>query len=141
MLRSAIGALLLLFFHGFLAPEAVWAGCNHHVVSRFDALLNINRLEELVVAGSTPDLAGHPVPFLIGPSAPKRPSPCTSINCSRRIPLPPSTVSPEPRGSDQWGTVIAAVSPDPGYAFYRKIEQSSNDPSGYKPSIFHPPPF
>jgi len=139
--RSGIGALVLLLIQGFFAPRLVWAGCNHLVVSRFDSSLDINRLDELVVARSVSVSANDVARPPLGPGVPERRTPCSGMSCSSRVPLPASTVSPELRNVDQWGALGAPVVREPALALDRSNEQPTSGRSGYKQSIFHPPPL
>jgi len=136
-----IGALVLLLIQGLFAPRLAWAGCNHLVVSRFDSSLDFNRLDELVVARSVSISADDAARSPLGPGVPERRTPCTGMNCSSRVPLPASTVSPEPRNVDQWGALGAPLVLEPALALHRSIEKPTSGRSGYKPSIFHPPPL
>lgn len=138
--RSGVGAFSLLLIQGFLAPNLARAGCNHLVTSRFDSSLDINRLGEWIAAPSAPASADDPVRYPVGPRPPRRQTPCSGMNCSSRVPLPISTVSPEPRNIDQWGNLSAPRALEPGRALNREVEQPHLDQRGYKPSIFHPPP-
>jgi hypothetical protein len=139
--RSGIGALVLLLIQGFLAPRVASAGCNHLVVSRFDSSLDFNRLDELVVARSVSVAAGDAARSPLGQSVPDRRTPCSGMNCSTRVPLPASTVSPEPRNVDQSAALGAPLVLEPALAPDGFNEHPTLGRSGYKASIFHPPPL
>ena len=138
--RSGIGALLLLLFQGFFAPQVVSAGCSHLVTSRLDPSLEITRLSELLVAPTTLVSSDDPTRYPNGQRSPKPRTPCSGMNCSSGVPLPVSTTSTEPRNIDQWGTLSASLLRAPGRAFNRGAEQPDSHESGYRPSVFHPPP-
>src|SRR5262245_56120000 len=103
--RWETGALLLLLVHGFGAPRSAWAGCNHLVLSRSDLLLAFNQLDVLIAGDSSglssDDLATDP----LGQQGPKRPTPCSGLSCSNRVPLPVPMAFPGSHRVDQWGVL------------------------------------
>jgi hypothetical protein len=129
--RLGTGAFLLLWVHGFYAPSAAWAACNHLVTAQSDPFFNLTRLDALIVGDSVKSPLEQPVPA--------RRMPCSGLACSSSTPSPASTISPEPNGSDQWGTlgvlVVFEVTSPP---------VTINDPTAphsaaERTSIFHPP--
>jgi len=138
--RMVIGALMLLFIQGFLAPHVACAGCNHLVISRLNASLDFNGIDELVMAGSMSVSADPMVRYPLAPGLPERPTPCAGMSCSSRVPLPTQTVAREPRNIDQFADLGTQLVLEPTPALTRSIERPASNRSGYKPSIFHPPP-
>ena len=51
--RLAAGALLLLVADGFASPRSAWAGCDHQAGSQSHPLLDLYRLDMILVAGSS----------------------------------------------------------------------------------------
>jgi hypothetical protein len=132
----ATGALVLLVLHGLGAQRSAWAGCNHLVASRSDSLLKFDQLDELIqgksVALSSDDGTQDS-------QRPNRDKPCSGVNCSSRVPLPVSTASQGPEGSDQWGALATlAVVLSPSRAT-RPFDEPGPHASGQAASIFHPP--
>ena len=134
--RWGIGALVLLLAHGLGAPGAAQAGCNNHLVtSQSDRQLEVNRLDDLIVGGSTAMPAegpGRPDP---GPS--RR---CSGPGCSSGVPWPLSTTSPTTGGPDQWVALAAVLHLDITSPPRHLPDEPAARPAGQKPSIFHPPP-
>jgi hypothetical protein len=136
LMRWAAGALVVLLVHSLGASRSVWAGCNHLVGSRSDSFLKFDQFDKLIqgdsIAPSSDDLAG-------GSQGPNRNRPCSGMSCSGRVPLPVSTASQGPEGSDQWGaltTVVVVVSPS---ASGRPSDELGQRASGQAAFIFHPP--
>jgi len=134
------GVLMVLLVHGVVASRSAWAGCNHLISSRFDRLLDLNRLDAIIAGGSFSSLADDPAHDPLDEKGPKRPTPCSGPGCSSRVPLPVPAASQGPDGSDQWVVMnvvvpLAVVSPR-----CRMIDEPGARPAGHKPSIFHPPP-
>ena len=129
--RLGTGAFLLLLAHGLYAPGSAWATCNHHVTVRSDPSFNLARLDALIVGDSLKSPLEQP--------APARRMPCSGLSCSSQVPTPASTISSEPDGSDQWGTlgvlVVLEVTSPPVTTNDQPIPCSA----GEKTSIFHPP--
>jgi hypothetical protein len=134
------GALLLLSFQGVFAPRAACAGCNHLVVSRFDLAVDFNRIDELGVARSVSVSADQMTRYLLAPDRPERPASCSGMSCSDHVPLPISTTLPQPRNIDQWVALGAPLVLEPEVAFNCSNELVPPGCSGYKSTIFHPPP-
>lgn len=85
LVRSGAGALLLLMLQWLCASPSAWASCGHLVTSRSERLLDLNRLDGVVVSGSdrVPD----------EPPLPGSQAPCSGLSCSSRDPLPVSTAT------------------------------------------------
>ena len=127
---------MLLLVHSVGALPSAWAGCNHLVSSRSDAFLKFDQLDELIqgnaIARSSDDLAR-------GSQGPNRERPCTGMSCSGRVPLPVSTASHGPEGSDQWGalaTITVVLSPS---LSAHPSDEPGSRASGQAAFIFHPP--
>jgi hypothetical protein len=137
--RLGTGAFLLLLVYGLCAPSTAWAACNDLVTAKSDPFLNLGRLDTLIVAGSPTVVAGDSVTSPWEQRAPARRMPCSGLSCSRPVSTPGSTISPEPDGSDQWGTlgvlvVLEATSPPLTINGQPALRSASE-----KTSIFHPP--
>jgi hypothetical protein len=141
LVRSGIGALLVLSIHGIFAPHPALAGCSHLVISRFDSAFNLNGLEDLIVDRSASDPAHDLAVDPPAPQSPKHPTPCSGMNCSSRAPLSDSTVSPEPRNIDHWINLSSRRAFPPRCTLNTDVEQSTAARSGFKPPVFHPPPL
>jgi hypothetical protein len=130
-----IGAVVLLLAHGLGAPGVVRAGCNHLVTSQSDRLLDVNRLDELIIGDSTVMPADGP-----GQPDPRPSRRCSGPGCSDSVPWPLSTASPSSGGPDQWVALAAVLDPAVTSPFRHLPDEPAARPGGYKPSIFHPPP-
>jgi hypothetical protein len=138
MARPRGAALVLLMLLCVSAPRTASAGCDHPVQSRLDALDEINRLDDLVIAGTS----ASPDGFSRSPfdrSLPGRSSPCSGLSCSSRFPLPVSTASIATDGSQQWGTLGVPFVVESKSASRDTCYESRPSSSGAKSSIFHPP--
>jgi hypothetical protein len=129
--RLGTGAFLLLLVHGLCAPSTAWAACNHLVTTQSDPFLNLGRLDALI--------AGDSVKSPLEQPAPARRMPCSGLACSSSVPMPASTVSPEPGGSDQWGTLDILVVLEVTSPPVATTDQPAPRSVGEKTSIFHPP--
>jgi hypothetical protein len=129
--RLGTGAILLLLVHGLYAPGSAWATCNHLVTVRPDPSFNLARLDALIVGDSVKSPLEQP--------APARRMPCSGLSCSSQVPAPASTISPEPNGSDQWGTLGVLVVFEVTSPPVTTNDQPAPRSSAEKTSIFHPP--
>jgi hypothetical protein len=138
MAQPGSAALVLLTLLCASVPRTASAGCDHLVQSRFDQFPEINRLDELVIAGTFVNPDGFSrSPF--DHSAPYRSSPCSGLSCSSRFPLPVSTASIVTDGSQQWGTLGVPFAVESKSLSRDPRDESRPYPSGEIPSIFHPP--
>ncbi len=139
LVRLGTGAILLLSVQAVAAPGSVLAGCNHLVTSRSNPYTNLVQLDELIPTGSSGEAIDTSVNFPPQKTPPARRLPCSGLACSSRDSMPVSTVSPEPDESDQWGTLIAQLSPE----FAPPPIPTHGEPAPHseaeKTSIFHPP--
>ncbi len=121
--HAGTGVIMLLVLDTVCAPSFAWAGCNHLVASLSDPLLNLNRLDELIVASNSSSSARTPLDL----PTPGRQSPCSGMSCSSRYPLPASTTSRGSNESDQWGgwTFLPSPMPSP----LRSVQWTSRPPS------------
>jgi hypothetical protein len=98
---------------------------------RSDPSFNVDRLDALIVGDSVKSPLEQP--------APARRMPCSGLSCSSQVPTPASTISPEPEGSDQWGSlgvlVVFEVTSPPVATYDQPAPRSTLE----KTSIFHPP--
>jgi hypothetical protein len=138
MARLGSAALVLLMLLCVSAPRAALAGCDHLFQSRLDPFHEINRLDELVIAGSS----GSPDGFSRSPfdrSLPGRSKPCSGLSCSSRVPLPVSTASIASDGSQQWVALGVPFVVESKSLTRDSRDESRPSSSGDKSSIFHPP--
>ncbi len=131
---------MLLVVHGFCAPRAAWAGCSHLVVSQSDRLLGLNRLDAFIVGEVSSMVSDDRVQSPWQQPSRNRRLPCAGPGCSDRVPTPLSTTSQASEGADQWGALNTLalhpiVSPS-----HKTIDEPVLLTTGFKPSIFHPPP-
>jgi hypothetical protein len=140
LIRWVRGALIALSLYGSFAPRAASAACNHRVVSQSDRLLNLNRLDPLIVGYSSFSTSTS---FGSGPIEsrnPQRPARCSGLACSGKVPLPMQSESSASDGSDHWlfqnaRLHLAGASPPE-----RTIEKPLAHTTAEGPSIFRPPP-
>jgi hypothetical protein len=136
LISLATAALGLLVVSGLAAPGSAWAGCNHLVSSRFDALREFDQLDELIQGGpitrSSDDRAE-------ASRRPNRDKPCSGASCSGRMPLPVSTASQGSEGSEQWGALAPSVVGIDFAAATRHGDEPGTHSRGEAASIFHPP--
>ena len=136
LVRFGAGALTLLLLHALSFSGMARAGCNHLVGAHSDPL---GTLAESIVAGPstvtvTPQFPGErPVS--------RRSKPCSGMSCSSSTPLPASTASSGPVGSDQWGTLSTHAAFVVIAAHTLTIDNSVRGSRGRLNSIFHPPPI
>lgn len=130
---------MLLLIPGLDFSSIACAGCSHLVGAQSDPLVDLQLFDDVVVAGSS-----YSVPFEAhfpgDQPAPGRPSPCSGLRCSSSTPLLPSAASPEPVGSDQWGTLGMVVTLEIKLAHAMTVDDSVGASRGLVRSIFHPPP-
>jgi hypothetical protein len=139
MARPGSAAPVLLMLLWVSAPRTAAAGCDHLVQSRLDPFHEINRLDELVIAG----MSASPDGFSRSPfdrSLPGRSSPCSGLSCSSRFPLPVSTASIATGRSQQWGRLgVPIVVESKSKSRDTTRDESRPSSSGEKSSVFHPP--
>ncbi len=133
--HAGTGVIMLLVLDTVCAPSFAWAGCNHLVASLSDPLLNLNRLDELIVASNSSSSARTPLDL----PTPGRQSPCSGMSCSSRYPLPASTTSRGSNESDQWGALDILTIPDAISPSFRAVDEPASIFAGEKSSVFHPP--
>jgi hypothetical protein len=139
LVRIGAGALTLLLLHGLGLSGTVCAGCDHLVCAQSDSLGNLAGLDDLIVAGSAAvPLVAH---FPGEQPAPGRPGPCSGMRCSNSTPVPVSTASPGPVGSDQLGTLSARAPFEVMAAHTLAIDDSVRNSRRRVSAIFHPPPI
>jgi len=130
---------MVLLVHSVGVSRSDGASCNHLVTSRSDRLLDFNRLDAIIVGGSSSfadDLADDP----IDEKGPKRPTPCSGPGCSSRVPLPVPAASQSLDGSGRWLVLNAVVPRAVVSPRCRTLDEQAARSAGHKPSIFHPPP-
>jgi hypothetical protein len=137
--RMGTGVLMLLLVQGLDLSSIACAGCSHLVGAQSDPLVDLQLFDDVVVAGSS-----YTVPFeahVPGEQpAPGRPSPCSGLSCSSSTPLLPSAASPEPVGSDHWGTLGILVTLEIMSAHAMMVDEPVGASRALVRSIFHPPP-
>jgi hypothetical protein len=138
--RWVTGALMVLLVHGLGAPRPAWAGCNHRIVSKSDRALDFNRLDALIVGGSSTASSDALARDPLKEQGPNRPTPCSGPGCSSQVPAPIPTAIPNTDRSDQWGNLSSPAIHPIGSPPSRTIHEPVGRPTGQKPSIFHPPP-
>jgi hypothetical protein len=135
--RLATGALVVLIVQCFCATRSAWAGCSHLVGSRSDRL-DLERLDLLIVSGSSSLTTNDGAQSPQEPSVPTRP--CSGLSCSSRDPLPISTAVPATGSlSDQCCALGTLVLPGSTSRSARTLEEPVPTSLGEPSSIFHPP--
>jgi len=138
LVRLGTGALMLVLVQGLDLIGIARAGCSHMVGSQSDPLFDHQWLDEVIVAGSFSSVLVDAY-FPGNRPAQGRPSPCSGLNCSNSIPVPPSAASPEPVRSEQWGTLGMLVTLQILALRGITVDDSVVAPRGLVHSIFHPP--
>ncbi len=137
--RLVIGAALLLWIQGLLAPRPAWAGCNNLVHSNVPKLGASVNLDALIIGRVSMEIesnAGGDLPTLPKPS---RPLPCSGPSCSGRVPLPVSASVVGAVDLVQWAVLSNSLDlvPSPGRTEW--ADESLADLTGAPSRVFHPP--
>ena len=128
-LRLGIGAFVLLVLHGFRAPEAAQAGCNHPVVSRADSVQSFAEVDRLL-----DDLNSRSQP----PPASQRP--CSGAWCSGQPVVPPVPAGARDWRAESWAwTAWGSIAFPPSLFSLLPADRPGTHRIVSGSGIFHPP--
>jgi len=137
--RMLIGAVMLLWIQGVLAPRPAWAGCNNLVHSNVHKLGVSVNLDSLIIGRASMEIESDPAGDLATRPQPSRPLPCSGPSCSGRVPLPVSASVVGAVDLVQWAVLSDSLDmvPSPGRTEW--ADESFPDLTGNPPRVFHPP--